>query len=295
MPDNITPAEAALLTPRPIQLIKPQSMIVRKEGESNEAFFNRMNRGRKPQAPQPEVHQSEVSNEEYAERLRRAQRRDQSLVEADRERRAQAAINGWKAKVGATFAEATTDRPDVLQRVDRLVTGTGRHQTSMVFYGPLGTGKSWQAYAFISEAMKRGVLTPGQVIAETESILMGDIAAGGFERARKIKDLQEPRNQLFFIDDVGQGYFSKEEARTEAWFGLINHVYNRQLTLLMTTNLKPTENSLGRWIGLRSWDRLLSLLGGPDKFTTLGNVNKRPSVASRNEEQYRSSGRAPQR
>lgn len=293
MPDNVTPEEERLLRPRSAP--SAAAPLPRKDGEATGEYLARITRAKKAPAvtQATEVRKEDVSAQEYERRRQLALRRDNSLVAADKERRTTLAIEGWKAKVGATFADAHTERPDVLNNVQRLTTGTGLARTSMVFYGQIGSGKSWQCYAYIAEAMKRGALTPGQIVSGTETGTIGDIAAGGWQRTEKIRQLLEPRNRLYFIDDVGQGYFSREEARTEAWFGLINHVYERQLTLLMTTNLKPTEQSLGSWLGLRAWDRLLSLLGGPGGFTTLGNVNRRPSVAERNEQNYRAGAAGP--
>jgi DNA replication protein DnaC len=258
--DNITPEERALLTSaKPIP--RAHKVILERFKEN-------------------------VSPKEFQERLERSLKRDRVLASAEKKKRVEKATIEWKNKVGRTFAEATTEDPRVIDRVNRLAMQQGLHKTSLIFYGDLGVGKSWQGYAFINLAIQAGAVTPGQIIADTETAVLGKIASSGFRRSELLEELFAARNKIYFIDDVGQGYFSNEQGRTEVWYELIDHVYTHQLTLIMTTNKKLTDASLGSWIGARAYDRLKAIVG-QDGAIVPGVVNHRASVSARAEEKYR--------
>jgi hypothetical protein len=213
-----------------------------------------------------------------------------ALLASEKDKRISQSLKEWKRKVGPRFAGATTDHPAILDRVHRIETGRGTHQTSLVLHGNLGAGKTWSAYAYINLALKAGVVQPGQIIADTETAVLGKIATGGFLRNELREELLNPRYKMYFIDDVGQGYFGaaavSEQNRTEIWYELIDHVYSHDLTLIMTTNKTVSENSLGSWLGIRSYDRLKAIVG-PTGLIEPGKVNRRQSVALEREQEYR--------
>jgi len=233
-------------------------------------------------------HKEDVSPQEYLTRLQRSMKRDSVLVKDVKQERIKSSLSDWKRKVGKTFAEATTDNPQVIERVSRIGTNGG-HKTSLLFQGNLGVGKTWTAYAYINLAIASGAVTAGQIIADTETSILSKIASSGFKRSDLLEELLNPRYQIYFIDDVGQGYFSREEGRTEVWYELIDHVYSHQLTLIMTTNLPLTDNGLGRWVGGRAYDRLKTLVG-KDGIMEPGKVNRRESVMEKREQEYRGQG-----
>lgn len=230
-------------------------------------------------------HKGDVSPEEYRTRLYRSLKKDQHIVRETKEERIQKSLAEWKSRVGPTFAGATTDIPKIVDRVSRLQTKSGRHKTSLVFHGNLGVGKTWSAYAYINLAIASGAVTAGQVVADSETAILGKISSSGFKRVGLLEELFNPRYQIYFIDDVGQGYFSTEQGRTEVWFELIDHIYTHQLTLIMTTNKAFTERSLGGWIGMRAFDRLKALIGN-DGLLEPGKVNKRDSVLAEQERKF---------
>lgn len=231
-----------------------------------------------------------VSQDEYVKRLHRSLMKDQVIVKEVGQARIDSSLQGWKAKVGPTFANATTDDPKILNKVARLKNPNGRHNTSIILTGAMGAGKTWLGYAYINLALASGALTNGQVIADTETSVLSKIASSGYKRVDMLEELCNPRYQIYFIDDVGQGYFSREDVRTEVWYELIDHVYSHQLTLIITTNLPLTDKALGRWIGARAFDRLRSLVGSEGVMDP-GKVNRREGVSERHEEAYRASGR----
>jgi DNA replication protein DnaC len=243
----------------------------------------------------PRGHETEeVSPQEYKERLVEAMNRDAYLVTMEKEKRISHGLQEWKKKVGPRFGEATTDNPRILDRVQRLASGNGAHKTSLVLSGTLGVGKTYSAYAFINLAIASGAVTPGQIVADTETAILGKISSSGFKRSELLEELFNPRYKIYFIDDVGQGYFSNEQSRREVWYELMDHVYTHDLTLIITTN-KPFQMVDGRisgspqleqWVGGAAYDRLKHIVG-VDGLIVPGNVNKRPGVFERREEEFK--------
>ena len=230
-------------------------------------------------------HKEAVTPNEYATRLKRSLNKDKVIVKEVSQARIEKSLADWKLRVGRTFAEATTDHPKILERVARIKNPDGRHKTSLILKGNLGIGKTWSSYAYINAAISSGAVTAGQIIADTETAVLSKIASSGFKRSELLEELCNPRYQIYFIDDVGQGYFSREEGRSEVWYELIDHVYSHQLTLIITTNLSIDERGLGRWMGNRAFDRLKTLVG-TDGILEPGKVNRRESVLERREEAY---------
>lgn len=233
----------------------------------------------------PQRTRNEVSAKEYHDRLLASLGQDSYLVSQEKEHRIDKALVEWKKRVGPRFAEATTENPLIVDRVNRLAQGNGI-KTSLVMSGALGVGKTWSAYAFINLAIAAGAVTPGQIIADTETAILGKISSSGFKRAELLEELFNPRYKIYFIDDVGQGYFSTEQGRREVWYELIDHVYSHDLTLIMTTNKEfkivngkiSGSPALEQWIGGAAYDRLKHIVGS-DGLIVPGNVNRRPSVA----------------
>lgn len=224
-----------------------------------------------------------VTDTEYSQRLARSLNRDKHIAEEVKQQRIEASLKDWKRKVGATFAGAKTHEPIVLDRIARLSQNKGTHKTSLVLYGNMGTGKSWTAYGFINMAIAAGVATSGQIVNDTETGVLGKITVSGYKKPELLEELLAERNKIFFIDDVGQGFFSDAQKRTEVWFELVDHIYTHQLTLLMTTNLAPKQ--LEAWIGPRAYDRLRTLVGN-DGFFEPSKVNRRDSVLEKNEQEF---------
>jgi DNA replication protein DnaC len=238
----------------------------------------------------PTLVKKEVTPEEYKLRYTRIQKRDATLVKEVKQSRIDKSLAEWKTRVGKTFADATVDLPEVQHRVSRIGDSLGGHKTSLIFHGRTGVGKSWMAYAYINAALKAGKVSAGQIKFDTETGLLSKIASGGFKRAELLDELLNPRYQIYFVDDVGQGYFSREDSRTEVWYELIDHIYTHQLTLLITTNLPITDQGLGNWIGFRAYDRLVTMVGR-DGVIEPSKVNRRAAVAEANEDAYKRQNR----
>lgn len=232
-----------------------------------------------------------IDDNEYAKRLLRRTQRDQSMVKKVRSERIEKSLKEWRRRVGPTFAEATTDNPVILDRINRLSSGDGTHKTSLVLYGNLGVGKSWSAYSFLNLAISNDIATPGQIIADTETSVLGKITSAGYKKPELLDELLHERNKIWFIDDVGQGFFNDQQKRAEVWFELLDHIYMHQLTLLVTTNLSPFKSSTGRssplenWIGPRAFDRLRAIIGH-DGLLEPSKINRRERVYEEQETKY---------
>lgn len=235
-----------------------------------------------------------VDDDEYARRLSRSLQRNQSIVDKERAERIERSLHEWRNRVGPTFAEAHIDNPIIIDRINRLASGVGTHKTSLVLYGNMGVGKSWHAYSFLNLAIANGIATPGQIIADTETSVLGKITSAGYKKAEMLDALLNERNKIWFVDDVGQGFFNDAQKRAEVWFELMDHIYTHQLTLLITTNLSPFKSGSGmnmrsspleNWIGPRAFDRLRAIIGH-DGLLEPSKVNRRNSVYEKQERSY---------
>lgn len=229
-----------------------------------------------------------VDSSEYLRRIEAERAKDAYLLSTVRKKKAIDASKEWAEKVGPTFSHAETQTPQILERIERHRTKSGLHKTSILFYGDkYGRGKTWAAYSYINALVKEGIILPGQVFFGTESATVSRIANSGFNRSEEMLEMKRESHKIFFIDDVGQAYFFKKEHREEVWYELIDHIYTKRLTLILTTNLPFTEHGLGQWVGGRAWDRLRTLVGN-DGAIQLQGVNKRDAIFQENEQAYRS-------
>jgi DNA replication protein DnaC len=232
-----------------------------------------------------------VDSAEYLRRMAADQAKDAYLLTTVRKKKASVAASEWAEKVGPTFRHAETQTPQILERVERHRKKKGLHKTSILFYGDqLGRGKTWAAYSYINALVKEGIILPGQVFFGTESATVSRIANSGFNRNEEMLEMKRESHKIFFIDDVGQAYFFKKEHREEVWYELIDHIYTKRLTLILTTNLPFTEHGLGNWVGGRAWDRLRTLVGNDGAIKIQG-INKRDAIFQENEEAYHSEKR----
>lgn len=228
-----------------------------------------------------------IDNSEYLRRMAEERKKDAYLVTSVKKQKAAKASKEWAEKVGPTFASAETQTPQILERIERHRMKKGLHKTSILFHGQYGRGKTWAGYSYINAMVREGLLLPGQVFFGTESATISRIANSGFNRSEEMLEMKRQSHRLFFIDDVGQGYFFKKEHREEVWYELIDHIYTKRLTLILTTNLPFNEFGLGAYVGGRAWDRLRTLVGNDGAIEIRGG-NKRDAIFQENEDEYHS-------
>lgn len=255
--------------------------------EERQAILDAMAKRRKPTMPNfGERVKKEVSQEAYQEALIAEMKRDQADAARKREERITNYMKSWKKQVGERFGSATTENPLILNKIERVKKGQGDHRTSLVLAGDIGIGKTYTAYAYLNALIKEGLYNPAEIVHNTEASVLGRIASGGFKRDEMFVQLTSPMHKVFFIDDVGQAYYSDETKRHSVWFELINHIYTNDLILILTTNKKfavdarghfSNADSLKHWMGDAAFDRVRNIVGG-DGLIVPGKVNRRPQV-----------------
>lgn len=228
----------------------------------------------------------EISREEYQKRMLAEIAKDKRDAARLREERIKTYVTQWRKQVGERFRDADTEDPIILDKINRIKRGVGGHRTSVVLAGEIGIGKTWMAYAYLNKLIKEGLFNPAEIVHDTEASILGRIASGGFKRDEMFQELVHPMHKVFFIDDVGQAYYSDDVKRQSVWFELINHIYTNDLILVMTTNKKfqinekgqfVNMNSLSHWLGEAAFDRVRNIVGS-DGLIVPGNVNRRPDV-----------------
>lgn len=251
-----------------------------------------------------------IPQEEYARRLRQDMLADRKLAEESRQANVERNIKDWYDRIEDRWRDASIDNPEmdprirekILDRVERWNSSEGRNQLSMLFTGLLGRGKTWSAYAYCFELIRRGILTSGQIFVSTERALAA-VASSGFEKEKRLDSLLSPNYKLYMIDDIGRGAFTGtgESARGAIWFEILNHVYTRRLAFVGTTNLgvhevpdpanpkKKAPSRLEGWLGAASFERLGHMVGGSG-YVSFGEATRdmRKEKGQQWEQEYRS-------
>lgn len=163
--------------------------------------------------------------------------------------------------IPARYADAMASEPAVAQWVDAVIAGCG---DGLLLVGPVGTGKTWQAYGALRELIAAGV---HDFIASTAADLLDECRPGGDGNA-----LQKAKTaRVLFIDDIGA--FKASEWTAETLYRLIDARWSAMLPTIITTNLAPKD--LGESLG----DRLSSRLAGCCRQVALkGNDRRRVSA-----------------
>lgn len=230
--------------------------------------------------------------EEYARRNRARIEADARMVAAQRDAIVERGLRTWSESIGPLWRDATIDDPSmppdvraaIVDRVNRWASGNGRHHTTLIFYGPVGRGKTWCAYALAHEMIRRNLLTPAQVRVFSEQEL-AEIADSGYLKAQKMDELRNSSIKLFIFDDVGRGNFRTPAERGSMWFEVINHVYSNNLAMVITANLKA--DAFEGWFGAASTDRLRVMTGSEGAIEFSNRENMRRATTLRREKEYR--------
>ncbi|WP_327354491.1 ATP-binding protein [Streptomyces sp. NBC_01304] len=172
-----------------------------------------------------------------------------------------AALELAEARIPDLYKNAVADHPTVqawIQEIARLGrTGPGGapgidHGPSLLILGPVGRGKTRQAYGTV-----RGLLTTG-VRLRWQLITAADMYSALSPRPRVDSEAEFwrlARCPLLIIDDLGAD--NPSEWARKMTYRLINYRYSERLPTVFTTDLTPAE--LRAAIGERSASRLVEM------------------------------------
>lgn len=166
-------------------------------------------------------------------------------------------------RIPPRFARATADHPDVLAWVGTLVRLARREARSpgfdhlrtgpsLLLAGPVGTGKTYQAYGVLRALANEAVSTAWEftTIADLYGALRPRQGADTETEFRRIMGAR-----LLVVDDLGA---SKDSEWTEEVnYRLTDHRYKHELPTLFTSNVPPRE--LPARLGQRVASRLTEM------------------------------------
>ena len=154
------------------------------------------------------------------------------------------AVDLTDKRIPPRFQHATATNPEVSAWCDQF----GDDSPSLMIVGPVGTGKTHQAFGAIRSLAARGVTVSWH--ADTAPSLFASLrprdGRDGESEYRKIAT-----TDLLLLDDLGAAKGS--EWTEETLYRLINDRYEAMLPSLFTSNIPPTElrNVLGNRITSR--------------------------------------------
>lgn len=202
--------------------------------------------------------------------------------EYHRRQRAEFALTRWTNAVPYRYRDATADHPQITAWADRAADDY-RSAGFLVLTGPIGTGKTHQAYGALRRIAESGPKR-FEMIATTAPDMYGRLRPGGSEKGTEHELKRLCRVPLLLLDDLGTEKLSEwtEEATTR----LVNERYNECLPLIITSNF-PTRARLddrGKPVGpdlaSRLGDRLASRLSQVSSLVQLDGPDLRRGLRS---------------
>ncbi|WP_199552782.1 ATP-binding protein [Streptomyces sp. N35] len=177
--------------------------------------------------------------------------------EFHRRRRAEFALTRWRAAAPQRYQDATATHPAIHTWADaaaRDITAAG----FLVLTGPVGSGKTHQAYGALRRVAEAGPKR-FEMIAATAPDLYGRLRPGGSMQGTEADLARLCRIPLLLLDDLGTEKLS--EWTEEITYRLINARYNECLPLIVTTNYPVRAAGQGQPdLVTRLGDRLASRL-----------------------------------
>jgi DNA replication protein DnaC len=189
--------------------------------------------------------------------------------EYHRRQRATVATARWSTAAPYRYRDATATHPDITAWADTAADDI-RDAGFLVLTGPVGTGKTHQAYGALRRIAEAGPAR-FEMIATTAPDMYGLLRPGGSERGTEYELRRLRTIPLLLLDDLGTEKLS--EWTEEATYRLINERYNACLPLIITTNLlvrSQDNRDLVSRLGERLASRLSQAatvihLDGPDR------------------------------
>lgn len=172
--------------------------------------------------------------------FRAAQQRDRERSKIRYEQRMKTAIRenleAWRESVGHRWKDAdlrdinTAQSDRILRTLD-----TRKQMCSFFFYGKTGIGKTYHAYALAKEFIRRGFISPAQVMFLRESTMLTYLKTG-FEGDKNLNRVMSDRYKFYFFDDVGRGGNATQDQRNALWDTVMDNMYSRDVNFVMTSN-----------------------------------------------------------
>lgn len=178
--------------------------------------------------------------------------------EYHRRQRAEFAVSRWQTAVPYRYQQATAQHPEICSWADRAADDY-RTAGFLVLTGPIGTGKTHQAYGALRRIAEAGPKR-FEMIATTAPDMYGRLRPGGTDKGTEHELKRLCRIPLLLLDDLGTEKLSEwtEEATTR----LVNERYNECLPLIITTNfpVRAPSGDANPDLVTRLGDRLASRL-----------------------------------
>lgn len=198
--------------------------------------------------------------------------------EYHRRQRAEFALSRWETAVPYRYQQAAAQHPEILAWADRAADDY-RSAGFLVLTGPIGTGKTHQAYGALRRIAEAGPKR-FEMIATTAPDMYGLLRPGGSDRGIEAELKRLCRIPLLLLDDLGTEKLS--EFTEETTYRLINERYNECLPLLITTNFTVRAAAGGPAADLvtRLGDRLASRLAQTATVVQLDGPDRRRGLRS---------------
>ena len=141
------------------------------------------------------------------------------------------------------FRAAVPTEPEVIAWVDRLAKEAGGrvmpavgHGPSLLLFGPVGTGKTYESFGAIRLLAATGVQARWAAIsaADLYAALRPRTGIDSEQEFRRYAD-----TDVLLVDDIGAG--KQSEWTEEVNFRLVNARYENQRPTIFTTNLKAEQ------------------------------------------------------
>jgi DNA replication protein DnaC len=180
---------------------------------------------------------------------------DPGHPEYHRRQRAEFALARWTTATPRRYQRAIADDPAVVAWAAHA-TADLDDAGDLLLTGPVGTGKTYQAYGALRLIAESGPRRY-ELITTTAPDLYGRLRPGGSDRGTEDELRRLCRVPLLLIDDLGAAKYS--EWVEEVTFRLFNERYNEGRPTVFTTNLPP-RNPTGADLADRLGDRVVSRL-----------------------------------
>lgn len=175
----------------------------------------------------------------HAFKVRQQRDRERSAIRHKRQRRTTIENNliKWENSVSDRWKHADLETADGEHRKKVLEEIERSGFSSFYFFGETGIGKTFHAYALIKEYIRRGHISPSQVVKASEGQIL-DYVNTGYEGRNKLSKLLGENYRFYFFDDVGRGGIGTQDKRNAMWDRVIDHIYSSDAEFVMTSNFK---------------------------------------------------------